>query len=105
LVGGSFEKPARDSGIALDHRRRLVAADMAVDVDREPFAAGMHRAREAPGDLRTRGQTFEQHLRLPFDQPGAAGISRFSSRAALRPRIAWRSAPSRPAARWTRPRR
>src|SRR6266403_698383 len=103
LAGSGFEKPSRDGGIAFDHRGRLVAADMAVDVDREPFAAGMHRAREAPGDLRTRGQTFEQHLRLPFDQPGAAGISRFSSRAALRPRIARRSASSRLAAPSTKP--
>src|SRR6202011_2120524 len=32
LAGGTFEKPTRDRGIALDPRRRLVAADMAMDV-------------------------------------------------------------------------
>src|ERR1700730_5387157 len=103
LAGGGFEKPLRDRGVALDHRRRLVASDMAMNVNREPFAAGMNRTRETPGYLRPRRQTFEQHLRLPFDQPGAAGISMFSSRAALRPRIARRSASSRPAAPSTKP--
>src|SRR6202011_3626046 len=103
LVRRGFEKPLRDGGIAFDHRRRLVAADMAMDVDREPFAAGMHRTRETPGNLRPRRQTFEQHLGIPFDQPDAAGISMFSSRAALRPRIARRSASSRPAAPSTKP--
>ena len=50
LAGLGFEKPARDILIAVDHLRRLFIADMAMDVDREPFAAGMDRSRESvPG--------------------------------------------------------
>jgi hypothetical protein len=39
---------------------------MAMNVDREPFAAGMERTGEAPGPwFRSRRQAFEQHLGSP----------------------------------------
>src|SRR5207248_11399608 len=49
-----------ETGI-LDHLLGLGGQQMAMDVDREPFAAGMHRPRKAAGDLRSFGQAGEQH--------------------------------------------
>ena len=96
-VGRSFEKPPRDIGIAFDHRRRLLTADMAVDVDREPFSAGMYGARKAARQrFRSRGQTFEENILSRAAHSGLLGISMFNSRAALPPRIARRSLSSRP---------
>ena len=46
-VRRGFQKPARDRLVALDHRRGLGAAHMAMDVDGEPFAAGMRAAPES----------------------------------------------------------
>ena len=56
-----FQKPARDRFVAVDHRRGLETGHMAMDVDGEPFAAGMRGTRKASGDRRPLGQTFEQH--------------------------------------------
>src|SRR6185437_4407759 len=47
-IGLGLEKPARNLFMPLDQLRRFLAADMAVDVDREPFAAGMHRPGKSP---------------------------------------------------------
>src|SRR6202011_256121 len=97
LVGRGFEKPARDFGMAFDHRRRLFAADMAVDVDSERFAAGVGRARKAARQrLRSGGQTFEENVLSRAAHCGLLGISMSNSRAALPPRIARRSLSSSP---------
>src|SRR5260221_8913934 len=61
FAGRGFEKPARHRLVAGDHRGRLVAADMAMDIDGEPFSAGMRRAWKAPRDTRTGRQAGEQH--------------------------------------------
>ena len=61
-AGLGLEKPTRNVDIAFDELRRLFAPDMAVDIDREPFAAGMHRAGETPRDRRAFREAFEQHL-------------------------------------------
>src|SRR5881392_4277397 len=61
LVRGSFEKPARYRVIAGDHRRGFVAAKVAMDVDREPLAAGMRRAGKAPRDRRPGRTAGEEH--------------------------------------------
>src|SRR5204863_7766491 len=50
----------RETGL-LDHFLGLRSQHMAMDVDREPFAAGMHRPRKTAGDLRSFGQAGEQH--------------------------------------------
>ena len=98
-VGRGFEKPARDIGITFDHRSRLLAADMAVDVDREPLAAGMGGARKSAGErLRSRRQAFEKNILSRAAHSGLLGISMFNSRAALPPRIARRSLSSSPRA-------
>src|SRR5205085_2453858 len=54
----------RETGL-LDHVLGLRSQHMAMDVDREPFAAGMHRPRKAAGDLRSFGQAGEQHASPP----------------------------------------
>src|SRR3954464_8764314 len=104
-VGGGFRIPARHRLVALDHVGGLVAADVAVDVDREPLAARMRRAREMPRDRRASlgamgWATGEQHYPCPWAR---RFISTLSSRAALPPRIARRSASSRPGAPSTNP--
>src|SRR5262249_4625314 len=47
-----------------DHLLGLWRQDVAMDVDREPFAARVHRAGKPPRDLRPFGQAGEQHRRL-----------------------------------------
>ncbi len=49
LIGRSFEKPPRHVRITLDHCCRLLAAHVAMNVERKPFAACVRRAGKAPG--------------------------------------------------------
>src|SRR2546423_14569284 len=60
----SFEKPALYRVISGDHRRGFVAAKVAMDVDREPLAAGMRRAGKAPRDRRPGRTAGEEHRSL-----------------------------------------
>jgi hypothetical protein len=55
-----FEKPARDLIVAVDERCRLLAPDMAMDINRKPLAAGMRRSRKTSRDRSTLRQAFEQ---------------------------------------------
>src|ERR1700676_2161054 len=75
-AGLGFEIPPRDLAVVFDHRRRLVASDMAMDVDREPLAAGMRRAREPPRNPRARRPAGEQHRRAPRPKVSKARQSR-----------------------------
>ena len=61
LVRGGFEKPARYRIVAGDHRRRLIAAEVAMDVDREPLAAGMRRSGKVPLVRRSGWTAGEEH--------------------------------------------
>src|SRR5205823_1465243 len=62
LVGEVMARlPVHAQTRILDHLLGLGGQQMAMDVDREPFAAGMHRPRKAAGDLRSFGQAGEQH--------------------------------------------
>src|ERR1043166_5796668 len=61
LIRGGFEKPARYRIVAGDQRRRLVAAEVAMDVDREPLAAGMRRSGKVPRVRRSGWTAGEEH--------------------------------------------
>ena len=65
LVGVDLARVPRGGGIAGDHLGGLRGQHMAVNVDGEPFAAGMSRPRKPPRNWRAGRQAFEQHLRLP----------------------------------------
>ena len=62
LVGEDLARVASGDGVSGDHLGGLRGQHVAVDVDREPFAAGMRRARKPPGDRRAGRQAFEQHF-------------------------------------------
>ena len=64
-AGLGFEIPARDRLVALDHLGRLVAAHMAMDVDRVPLAARVGGAGEASGYRRAGWAAGKQHLEHP----------------------------------------
>ena len=87
-AGLGFEKPARDLLVTLDQLGRLGAAHMAVDVDREPFAAGVHRPRKPARDRRPLRQTFEQHFLLLSSSSSEDGLPHRS-----RPVLSYRPRP------------
>ena len=95
LVGRGFEKPARHRLVTGDHRGRLVAANMTVDVDGEPFAARMRRARKASRDRSAGRQAGEQHRQISAligsAEPTIARQARRCPRNALRMRRRCRS--------------
>ena len=62
LVGVLLARVPRRGGVAGDHLGGLRGQHMAMNVDGEPFAAGMRRPGKAPRDFRPRRQAFEQHL-------------------------------------------
>jgi hypothetical protein len=56
LIGEVMARlPVHGEPRALDHLLGLRGQQMAMNVDREPFAAGMHRTGKAAGDLRSFG--------------------------------------------------
>jgi hypothetical protein len=61
-----FQKPTRHGLVALDHGGGLDAGHVAVNVDGEPLAAGMHGTRETSGDSCPLRQAGEQHPRTPL---------------------------------------
>ena len=65
LVGVDLARVAGGAGVAGDHLGGLGGQHMAVDVDGEPFAAGVRGAGKPPGNRRAGRQAFEQHLWLP----------------------------------------
>ena len=66
LVGELMARlPVHRQAGALHHLLGLHGQQMAVDIDREPLAACMHRPRKTARDLRPLGQACEQHSKVP----------------------------------------
>ncbi len=65
LIGVLLARMTGCRGVAGDHLGRLGGQHMAVDVDAEPFAAGVGRTGKSPRDRRAGRQALEQHSRLP----------------------------------------
>ena len=79
LAGPVVGKPHRRVALGVPERRHQLVGriemDMAMDVDREPFAARMRRTGEPAGDAGAGRQTGEQHSIL---HDGPAGWRRRS---------------------------